>query len=203
MAQSKAKSNSVITTRWENDLLHINVLHAGEITFDRTKVNADLCIYAERHGWTQRLCDKAAISAPRRTPGMTDVQWHEVKLAHAQDKLFAVKSAVDYYENGAVAWKMTGLAGEREGGILLESLVQLWTKTPRDKIIDFLKSKDAGYKAGLLISEKVKPFADAIRAERAKSVNTDDALAELEAMEIETGDEEDVDAEIAALMPRA
>ena len=202
MAQSKAKTNSVVTTRWDGDILHINVIGAGALTFDRTKVAADNCVYAEKHGWTQRICDKAALKAPVRQAGMGDQAWADAKHAYTLARRDAMRTVIDYYESGAVAWKMSGAGGEREGGLLLEALVRLWTGKTREAISAFLKTKDAGYKAGLAAADNVAPIIAAIKAERVKVVvDTDDALAEFEAMDQDDGDE-DLDAEIAAEMAK-
>ena len=159
----------MVTTRWDGDILHINVIGAGELTFDRTKVHGDNCVYAEKHGWTQRICDKAALKAPVRAAGMSDAAWLEAKQAYTLARRDAMRIVIDYYESGAVAWKMVGAAGEREGGLLLESLVRLWTHKTRESIDAFLKTKDKSSRDGLLASEKVRPVADAIRAEESAS----------------------------------
>src|SRR5271166_3808229 len=75
MAQAKAKSNSVVTTEWSGDILTIEVLGAGAIMFDRTAASADNRDWAEKHGWTQRLSNRAAISAPTRKAGVSDSDW--------------------------------------------------------------------------------------------------------------------------------
>src|SRR5271166_3722911 len=80
MAQAKAKSNSVVTTDWGmvpggagSDILTITVLGAAPdgsdraLMFDRTAASVANRDAAERHGWTQRLCDRAAKGRDSKT----------------------------------------------------------------------------------------------------------------------------------------
>ena len=182
MAQAKAKSNSVVTTQWQDNVLSITVLGAGVLSFNRTyasEANRDL---AEKHGWTQRLCDRAAKGAPSRTPQMTDAQWEAAKAVVVQSKFTAISTIIAYYESGDVAWKMSG--GASEGGMLFEALVEHYSgKKTVEQVKQFLDSRtDEQLKVVRKIPALIE-IMNRLRLERATPVDTTDALGDLEDME--------------------
>jgi hypothetical protein len=206
MAQAKAKSNSVVTTQWNGDILTVNVLGGqlvgGQPTdaaamFDRTRASEANRDAAEKHGWTQRICDKMAKSAPTRAAGQTDEQWAQVKIQHTLSKFVAVEKIIAYYESGDVPWKMSGGS---EGGMLFEALCELYEgKKTVDQVRKFLDSRtDEQLKVLRKVPELVE-IMNRLRVERSGAVDTASALGDLDAMGEESGD---VDDEIAALMQK-
>ena len=186
MAQSKAKSNSVVTTQWSGNILTIGVIGAGTIRFDRTKASVANRDQAERHGWTQRHCDKAAKGRDPNTG----------KSASPQSKFEAILASVEHYESGNVDWRMG--AASHEGGLLFEALCEFRSDKSAQQIRDFLDTRDAKQLAKLRASKELMPIINRLRAERAGDVDTSEALSDLDAMDEEeelTGDE--LDAEIA------
>lgn len=194
MTQKTAKSNSVVTTEWSGDILSINVLGAGSagsdgqpmdaaIMFDRTRASEANREAAERHGWTQRLCDAAAKARNKATG----------RPASAAEKFASIQELADYYEQGEVSWKRAG--GGSEGGLLLDALCEYKPEKTRDEWLGWLKGQSEAFKRTLANSTKVKPIIDRMRAERTGTVDTDDLLGDFES-------EVSVDDEIASLMPQ-
>jgi hypothetical protein len=205
MAQAKAKSNSVVTTQWNGDILTVNVLGGqlvgGQPTdaaamFDRTRASEANRDAAEKHGWTQRICDKMAKSAPTRAAGQSDEQWAQVKINHTLSKFVAVEQIIAYYESGDVPWKMSG--GGSEGGMLFEALCEMYEgKKSVDQVRKFLDTRDDAQLKVLRKIPEVVEIMNRLRVERSGAVDTAGALGDLDAMGEESGE---VDGEIAALM---
>ncbi len=103
MTQAKERSRNVVTTEWIGDQLTINVLGIEKpLTFDRTKASGYVVQsgnndQANKHGWTQRLSNLAAIPNDPKTG----------KPANPQQKYNAIKRGIEHYEKGeSVGWKM-------------------------------------------------------------------------------------------------
>src|ERR1700676_1607898 len=206
MAQAKAKSNSVVTTVWSGDILTINVLGGqliggrpadAAVMFDRSKASDDNNDMANKHGWTQKHCDRAAIPAPIRGKGMTEEQWAKVLVEHRLQKYENIVKSVEYFEQGAVNWKMSGLGGSGDGGLLLTALFRLKPKLRVDQVAAFLESRTAEQMKTIRLRSDVVEMQNQIRLERAGPIDNDDSFAELEAM-----GEDSVDDEIAELMDK-
>lgn len=206
MAQAKAKSNSVVTTQWSGDILTVTVL-GGQLVggkpadaaamFDRTAASAANRDQAEKHGWTQRICDKMAKSAPVRAQGLSDSEWAQVRAQHTAGKFAAVETIIAYYESGDVPWKMSG--GASEGGMLFEALVEMYEgKKTVEQVRKFLDTRTEDQLKIVRKIPEVVEIMNRLRLERMTPVNVEDALGDLDAM----GDEGEpsVDEEISQLM---
>lgn len=199
MTQAKAKSNSVVTTVWQGDILQVEVLGIGQLLFDRTKASTANRDHAEKHGWTQRHCDKAAKAAPVRFAGQSEADWAAAKRAFVQSKFDAIEASIKHYEQGEVSWKMSG--GASEGGMLFEALVEMYEgKKSREQVKSFLDSRS---EEQLKVVRKIPALVvimNRLRLERTAPVDMGAALGDLDAM---GGDEEaglTVDQEISDLM---
>lgn len=95
---NETESKSVTTTKWDGDILTIEVRGAGTIMFDRTKCSTSVRDQAEREGFVKRLINRAAISRDTETG----------KSASPETKFNAVKSLADFYETGTEDWSMKG-----------------------------------------------------------------------------------------------
>ena len=179
MAQAKAKGNSVVTTIWAGDTLEIAVIGAGKVQFDRTTASAENRDSAERHGWVQRLCDRAAIAAPKRAMGMSDLDWAATKRAHTQAKYEAINELAEYYAGGDVPWKMVG-GGKGDGGLLLTALCRLKPNLTVTQVQEFISSRSKEAMAKVRSDKRVVEMMNQIRVERAGEVDASDELAELE-----------------------
>lgn len=188
MAQAKAKSNSVVTTVWENTILSISVLGAGVVMFDRAKASDANRQAAENHGWVQRLCDRAAIGAPVRAAGTSEHDWLGQLAAHKQAKFAAIQELASYYESGDVAWKMTG-TGERDAGLFFTALCEFRSKVSPEKLAAHVKSLDKDGLAALKAVPGIVDIMNRLRKERVAKVDTGAALGALDALSEEEGDE--------------
>src|SRR5258708_13605633 len=101
--QSKAKTNSVITTSLdEKGNPTWQVLGVEKpITLHLGKVAQSMRARAEVHGWFQRGSDGAALSRDQVTG----------KPASAQDKYEAIAELVAHYETGTEQWAMRSAGG--------------------------------------------------------------------------------------------
>jgi len=200
MTQAKAKSNSVVTTRWDESscVLSINFLGAGTVEFDRSKASEANREQAEMHGWTQRLCDAAAKAAPVRAAGMSDHQWAAAKLAHTQERMAQVERLAKHYEGGDVPWRMAGTGQSSEGGLLLTALCRLKPNLTVAQVAKFLEERTAEQMKAVRARRDVVEMMNQVRLERAGTVDASGALDELDALEGDQGDE--VDEEIAELI---
>ena len=202
MTQAKAKSNSVVTTQWSEDILSITVLQ-GQLVggmptdatamFDRTKASEANRDQAEKHGWTQRLCDSMAKSAPSRAAGQSEAQWLETLAGFKRSKFQAVEDLIAYYESGEVNWKRAG--GGRDGTMLLDALCELRSDKSREQLTKFLESRTAEQLKVICKIPELIVIVNRLRVERMKPVDMGDALGDLDAM-----GEVTVDEEISALM---
>ncbi len=178
--QTKPKSNSVVTSAvTEDGIIHITVLGAGKVEFDPTKVDGKLRRRAEIHGWIQRLADGAAKSRDAATG----------KPATPHDKLAAIQSIADHYQNGATEWKMAGTGGGRmaQSEIILQALSRVREvdiETLRARIAAMAEKK--GTKPATLLSalatdKDVAAMVLTIQAERAGStgIDTEELMAEI------------------------
>lgn len=196
MAQAKAKSNSVVTTQWSGSILTINVIGAqmvggkpvdAALMFDCERASEANRAAAERHGWTQRLCDRAAKGRDPKTG----------QSASAASKFAAIEELISYYEGGEVPWKMTG-GGSGDGGLLLTALCRLRPNLTVEQVGKFLDSRSPEQLKSIRARRDVVEMTNQVRLERAGETDNDEAFAELDAMD---GDEaESVDNEIAELM---
>lgn len=188
MAQAKAKSNSVVTTVWEGRILTISVLGAGSILFDVEKASPTNRNAAERHGWVQRLCDRAAIGAPTRAAGTSEHDWLAQLAAHKLAKFNAIQELATYYESGDVAWKMTG-TGERDAGLFFTALCEFRAKVSPEKLAAHVKSLDKDGLAALKAIPGIVEIMNRLRKERVAKVDTREALEGLDALSEEETNE--------------
>ena len=190
MTQAKAKTNSTITTQWSGDILTIEVLGAGALMFDRTLASAANRDQAEKHGWTQRLCDRAAKGRDSKTG----------QPASPQLKYNAIEELLKHYESGEVAWKMSG--GAAEGGMLFEALCEMYEgRKTEEQVRKFLDSRSESQVKDLRKIPELMTIINRLRIERAGTVDMGEALGDLDAMGDGDAEEEvTVDQEISELM---
>ncbi len=118
--QIKAKGNSVITHSVEdladgNLTVAFNVLGAGSVVLDTSKLHDKIMQHAAVHGLIQRISDAAAIGRDQETG----------RSASPMDKLTAMTELVSYYETGTEDWKRTG-TGEGGGkSITVEAIAKV------------------------------------------------------------------------------
>lgn len=169
--ETKAKSNSVITTRIDGSRIVFSILDAGEVILDLSKVHADNKQRAMLHGFVQKVSDRAAIQRDPET-GFS---------ASPRDKQAAMQALVDHFESGSSEWRMAGAqrGGAGTGGLLFEALRRAKPEKDAQTIRDFIKGLDKKAQNALINSAALKPHVDAIRAEAGKGVDTDALLSAL------------------------
>lgn len=177
--QTKPKANSVITHQLlETGILRFNVLGAGFVDFDRTKVHAANLERAALHGFIQRISDAAALSRNTTTGAP----------ASPADKLAAMEELVEHYHSGAAEWKRTGTG--TQGGLIVRAIMRvkgLTFEAATQQVEAFAAKKHKGDTAAALrflaTGAQVMAAMDAIRQESrpAPKVDADEALGELAA----------------------
>jgi hypothetical protein len=179
--QSTKKSNSRATSRWDGNILTIEVIGCGSVLFDRSKASEANDNQAALMGWNARFIDRMAKSVDKKTG----------RSVSAAEKLESVQELVDYYESGDVPWKMSGAGGSGDG-LHVRCLMEMRPDKSRETIKAYLETLDGKTKTGLLNSPAILPIANRLRAESAAHIDADAALGDLDAF--------DMDAEIAAEM---
>lgn len=160
--QSKPKANSVITHEVNGDVILFHVAGAGTLTLDLSKVHADNVQRGAVHGFIQRVSDGAAMSRDPVTG----------KPATAADKAARMAAIIAHYESGAAEWSMRGQGTGDTGGLLFRALVRYLVadegasdEDARKRARQFMDALNADEKKKMLFSSRIKPHADAIRAE--------------------------------------
>lgn len=122
MTLGKTWSGTVLTIAFQNRDADGKVIGeaAPPLVFDMAKASAECRARAERHGWEQRLGDRAAISKDTKTG----------KSATVEEKRSAVAELVDYYQTGAESWELKGaprkpLTDEEKKALALDILAKL------------------------------------------------------------------------------
>lgn len=176
MAEQKAKSNSVITTQVLADgVLLFKVKDAGELRFDPAKAAQPMRLQAERHGWTQRISDAAALSRDPATG----------KAAKPEDKLAAMRKVVEHYESGTLEWRMAGSGGgggaaAAEKALLVRCLREIYPEKTQEQLAGWVDKRTAQERTALLGSEKIKQWAELFRAEQTQGLDAEALLGELD-----------------------
>ena len=197
MAQAKKKSNSVYLTKWTGDTLEIKVLSElsteteevilGRLTFDVNSASAENRKRAEMHGWTQRICDAAALAKDPKTG----------KSATRTAKLERMQTIIDWYAGTENPWKMTGTGEARsssEQRLLLAAFME-WKSLEEDRAKKFLATRTKEQLHAIRNIKAVVQIMNRLREEEATEVDGLDIDAELE--DFEDGEDAAEDSEAA------
>lgn len=98
----KVRSNAVVTATWDEAILTLAVRGAGSVMFDLDKAPPWLVERAARHGFEQRLRDRAAIGRDDKTGAS----------ASPQAKFERIKELADHYAAGG-DWELHSTGGTR------------------------------------------------------------------------------------------
>lgn len=166
-----ARSNSVIAT-------DVNVAER-KVTFkvgDRPAMVLDLArvheaniAYAALHGFKQRVSDAGALER-------TDDNGRLIPADELISAKFQRMSAlIEHYHSGTDQWSTRREGSQSEGGLLLQSLIRAGAdpETAKAQIAKWSRSEQLA----VLGSAKVKPHADAIRAEQGRGIDSEALLA--------------------------
>lgn len=184
--QTKAKSNSVITSTFDSDtrVLTFNVLGQGSLRLDLNRVSAANLARAAVHGFNQRIPDSAAI-------GQADSDGVPIAAdERTRMKFERMRVLCEHYETGTEDWARRAAGGE--GGarsITLEALarVQACTYEEAQALVARRAEKSGKKPAAILaVLRNASAIAAAIlkiREERTASAGSaeaaEDMLAEL------------------------
>lgn len=169
------KANSIITTTVAGDIITFTVKDAGALTLDLSKVSPVNATRAMRHGFIQRVSDKAAISRDTKT-GLS---------ATPAEKLAAMKTLVDHFMSGTEEWSPA--RAERAAAVVIIGLDPLAIAavcevTGKDEpaIRAFIAKgavdkgiTELAYLAALTTSARVKPVLERMQADAALEAELD------------------------------
>lgn len=166
---TKPKANSVITHQLNGSLLTFMVKDSGNVVLDMSKLHSDVLNRAAVHGMIQRISDAAALSRDADTG----------KPALPGEKLAAMRELVDHYMSGTAEWSRrragSGVRRLSDAKLLAVVLERLGRKLKVE-----IDSLSAAQVTALLMRGDFKQTADAVRAEMARDVDTEELLSDLE-----------------------
>lgn len=167
--QTKPKSNSVVTHEVMGSVITFHVRDAGSFEIDTANLSPGIMVQAALHGIIQKVSDGAAIGRDPETG----------KPASPADKQARMQAIANGLEKGEWRRKATG---ERAtvGGVLFEALCRAYPKRDRDQLKEWLRGKTKAERAGLENSTALKPYVDAVRAERVGQVDEEKLFEGLE-----------------------
>lgn len=143
----------------------------GTLVLDFNALSAEVRQQAMVHGLVQRVSDRAAISRDGDTG----------KSATPLDKFNAMKVLVEHYNSGSASWNLSG--GERgpsdEVKLLATALAELYPLKGLEELTAWVRKRSKDELAALVTGEKLKPIVERLRAERAKGVDAEALLGEL------------------------
>lgn len=184
--QSKAKSNSVVTTRLlDTGVIEFTVLKAAAdgvgaatMTLDPKACSEPVRARAVVHGLVARVVDRAALDRNKTTG----------KSASGAEKFAAMKTLVDHYASGAESWAMAQAERAPRGPSLdpiILAAVSEATGRGAVEVLEMVTKGAAGkaitleaYLAALAASIKVAPIVAWMRAEAAAGLDGDALLNE-------------------------
>jgi len=190
--QTKPKSNSIITHSMQDGKIEFVVKDAGKLVFDMDKVSAQNRARAMIHGFVQRISDGGALSRNPETG----------KPATPEDKLARMARLADHLMSGSTEWaiKAQASAGPDSGLIVramvhaglgadVEAIEALLAKTQIKRELD----RAASLKLWAGTDKVLKAIAELKAAAAPKGA--DDLLAEMEAEDEPSGEEDSADSE--------
>lgn len=178
--QSKPKTTSVITTKWDEAAQTITFSVLGiedqPLVIAMKNVSVPVAARAMRHGIVQRVSDAAALS--RNTENGAK--------ASPTDKHAAMKRLVDHINSGSDDWSPArDAAGPGLDAIVLAAIGEV-LKKDEEAVRAFVAAgatkhgvTQRAYLARLADGKAVRPIVDRMRAAQASEVDPD---AELDAM---------------------
>jgi hypothetical protein len=182
--QTKAKENSVVTTKYDPEAKKITytVLGVGDLTLYLSRISEANTLRFVIHGAGQKVVDAAAI--PAEPLADTEEGRAAQKLARAQRKFNAMRRIVDHYNSGTDDWSPA-----REGGVvgldttLLAAVSEVLGKdVPKVRELVAAGAEKKGvaqraYLAKLAENADVAKVVNRLRAEGAGDVDPDEELA--------------------------
>lgn len=162
MTQQPEITTKQITSTIQDGILTIAFLTGDVITINPRQFSDDVREMAMLHGFKQKLVDAGALSA-----GAT--------LSEKYEAIYDV-----YQRLLSGEWNKRRESGEPRGGLLFNALCRAYPQRKPEEIREFLSKKSRAEQNAMLNNSRLRPHIDAIRAEMAKNIESDDLLDELE-----------------------
>jgi len=179
MANEKKRANAVVTMEQQDKRLVFNVLGAGKVELDLTKVHSDILERAAIHGLKQRISDAAALPCDTET-GLP---------ATALEKYENLSKLVEHYNSGTGEWNRTRVAGEGKGpnaAKTLTAIANVYKLADTDAAKVYVEKtavkRGIEYSEALALwrsSDKIKEELARMAAATPSKVNADELLGEL------------------------
>lgn len=186
MTEKKGRTNSVISTRmtaatgtiefhFANTHLHFTVKDIGDLVLDMSKLHKNVLAYAAVHGMKQRIADAAAKASG-----------DDGKPASAQERHDAMKELIEFYHAGGEDWNRKRQGGgarpSADLGHLRAALLEIYPERSAEQIEAWMAKRTKAELSAIMVSEKIKPIMDSLRAADAAKVDTDELLMDLETL---------------------
>lgn len=162
MTQQTQTTQRDITAKIENGILNITFSNGKLIVVKPSQFQPEIQDMAMLHGFKQKLVDAAAMSSG----------------ATIEEKYEAVADVFDRLTSGE--WNKRRESGEPRGGLLFNALCRAYPARKPEEIREFLSKKSRTEQNAMLNNSRLRPHVDAIRAEMAKNIESDNLLDELE-----------------------
>ena len=144
--RAKRAANSVVTTEWVGDEIHLGFPKLGKQIFDMNWLDPIKYRHSAFHGMTQRLSNATAIPW-EQTQGWTEEQREKLKYDN-------VAELIEWLSEPTNPWKMTGGGQGRDGGLFLAALMELSGESEDKVRAQMEKAKD---------NPKIKAHLEALR----------------------------------------
>ena len=165
-----AKRDAAVTAEINQSIRTLTFHTTGceDIVLHLERMNAALIDYAAYDRLRNRVIDAAAIP------------FNGERYATPSEKYEAMAELVSYLESGAGEWSRRATGSVRsEGSLLFQAISRLRRDRTAAQIRIFLGGMSKAEQMKLLNSDKVRPIADAIRAEGAQGIDSDELLSGL------------------------
>lgn len=153
-----------ITAKIDVDALTLTITGSNgkTLAMHRADFNQQIQSMATLHGLKQKIVDAAAMSSG----------------ATIDEKWGAMVEVFNRLRDGE--WNKRRESGEPRGGLLFNALVRAYPQRKPEEIREFLSKKSRTEQNAMLNNSRLRPHVDAIRAEMAKNIESDELLDELE-----------------------
>ena len=169
MSNLNQSKRGQITAEITEDLLVFRFADGESLRLDAALLSDEIKLAGLMHGLKQKIGDAAAIKCDPTTGKPADLATKRKNMADIIARL----------QSGQ--WSIIGQGGGRTYGVLLEALYRMYQgRKTYEELGEFLKAKSKEQKAALEVDKRIAPFVMEIKAERAKEVDVEDLLADLE-----------------------
>ncbi len=162
---NETKQQRDISCKIDGNILTIAFRNGKQIIVDRAAMADEINTIATMHGYKQKIVDGAAMG----------------QGATIEEKFEACEEIYNRLLDGE--WNKRRESGEPRGGLLFTALCRAYPQRTPEQIREWLNGKSRKDQNAMMENSRIRPHIDAIRAEMAKNVATDDLLDELDELE--------------------